>query len=321
MKQGSNGPENPAQNAGSPGTSRVLPLLVVLFGVLGLIFIVTSSRRVTAETAPAPAFFAVTPETFMPLTDTLGQDPKQPRLPNIPTVPLPQQGQAKPYGRFSHVSPGDHAGFGRPGNCSSCHNRAGLSGGTLPGHNACSKCHNFVELGQTPNFCGACHTTAPAVKSVRAIRSFNSLFDHLSHRSSACTACHKPQGARQSIPVSNVGVHGMCYSCHTTGTRLGDCGTCHRPGRPGGWRVGPIGNAYGKAFTHATHSPRQGVNCTECHTVRAGPNGRQVSSTNPQQHFPAGGNTCATCHNDKKSFGEKDFGDCKKCHKGATFRL
>ena len=295
---------------------RVLSLIVVLLGALGLIFIATAGRRVTAEdgklvpAAPTLAELAA-----------LRQDPKLPKIPgNIPVVPVPDANPKKAMGRFSHTSPGDHS-FGRIGSCSACHARAGLTGGTLPGHRSCDKCHNFPELTQTsgPSFCGVCHTVAPAVKSVRNIRSFNSLFDHQSHRSSDCSACHKAAGARQSIPASNVNVHGLCYTCHTAGSKIGDCSACHRPGRPGGWNASTGSVAYGRAFTHVTHGSRQRLDCNDCHTILRRGGSNDISSIDTKQHFPDKDKNCSSCHNDKPTFGEKDFGDCRKCHAGKSF--
>lgn len=317
---------------------RVLSLVVLFLGVLGLIFTVTAGRRVTAEDARAPrsddAPRAVEPiaasdvDAGILLLEAL-QDPKLPKIPtNIPQLPVPQTpkpGSQKGFGRFSHTSPGDHASFARAGGCSSCHNRAGLAA-TLPGHKSCDKCHNFAEL-QPTQFCGICHTTAPAVKTVTRSRSFSSFFSHVSHEKGAgrpaqgCAACHKPTGASQTIPAFALNTHSMCYSCHTAGSRIGDCSECHRVGGRNPWKGGD-GSRAEKGFTHVTHSPRQGLSCEQCHDAVAGPAGRQVTEPATQQHFPGKGRTCASCHNDKPTFGEKDFGDCKKCHKAAaSFRL
>jgi len=65
------------------------------------------------------------------------------------------------------------------------------------------------------------------------------------------------------------------------------------------------------------------MNCATCHNVRAGaPQGRQVTSTTPTQHFgSARGQSCITCHNERRAFGGDDFSSCKRCHKGKTFRF
>jgi hypothetical protein len=294
---------------------RWLQLAVLLAGALGLALAVAPNRPVTAEDdANQPAEQGQNP-------------PKQPRIPTgIPQVPVPatpKPGSQKGFGNFSHTTPGDHASFAR-GNCGSCHGRAGLAA-TLPGHKSCDKCHNFAEL-QPTQFCGICHTNAPAMKTVTRSRSFNTLFAHASHERGAgrpgngCVACHKPVGASQSIPAYSLNTHQMCYSCHTAGSKIGDCSECHRSGGRNPWRGTDSARAE-KGFTHVTHGPRQGLSCEKCHDVRPGGQGRQVTSTVAEQHFPGRAQSCATCHNDKPTFGEKDFGDCKKCHKGATFRL
>jgi nitrate/TMAO reductase-like tetraheme cytochrome c subunit len=65
------------------------------------------------------------------------------------------------------------------------------------------------------------------------------------------------------------------------------------------------------------------LSCTECHKLTAGaPQSRQVSSPQPAEHFASGrGSSCLTCHDGRRSFGgDLAFRDCKRCHKGATFR-
>ena len=68
---------------------------------------------------------------------------------------------------------------------------------------------------------------------------------------------------------------------------------------------------------------RQRLGCSDCHNYAAGlAQRRQVSSPRPQEHFPAGNNTCATCHNGRRSFGgDLDFKDCRRCHTGSSFRM
>lgn len=326
----------------APQRPRVLSLVVLFLGALGLLFTIAPSWHVTAENAVTDQAATVTAEQPLAATAAISdadtgildvvapqQDPKLPKIPtNIPQLPVPETpkpGSQKGFGRFSHTSPGNHAGFARAGSCNSCHSRAGLAA-SLPGHNACDKCHNFPEL-QPTQFCGICHTTAPAVKTVTRSRSFSSFFSHVSHARGAgrpaqgCAACHKPTGASQTIPAFALNTHAMCYSCHTQGSRIGDCSECHRSGGRNPWKGGDGGRAE-KGFTHVTHGARQGLSCDECHTTQPGPAGRQVTEPVAQQHFPGKGKTCASCHNDKPTFGEKDFGDCKKCHKAAaSFRL
>jgi c(7)-type cytochrome triheme protein len=117
--------------------------------------------------------------------------------------------------------------------------------------------------------------------------------------------------------------HKQCYECHSPGlsaANLSACGTCHSTG---GYNIStPGAKAYNEGFSHATHGQRQRLTCTDCHTVqRSGlPPSQQVSSPATFQHFAKSRATsCLTCHNDKRAFGEGDFGNCKRCHKGSTF--
>jgi c(7)-type cytochrome triheme protein len=67
--------------------------------------------------------------------------------------------------------------------------------------------------------------------------------------------------------------------------------------------------AYRIAFSHGEHGARQRLNCSDCHsyTPRLAQR-RQVSSPRAQEHFPAGNNSCATCHNGRRAFGgDLDF--------------
>jgi c(7)-type cytochrome triheme protein len=78
------------------------------------------------------------------------------------------------------------------------------------------------------------------------------------------------------------------------------------------------------SFSHATHGPAQRLSCESCHTVmgRGLAQGRQVNSILAAQHFAsARAQSCMTCHNGKRAFGDTDFNDCRKCHKAAGFRL
>ena len=48
-------------------------------------------------------------------------------------------------------------------------------------------------------------------------------------------------------------------------------------------------NAYRVGFSHAQHSVRQRLNCSECHNYKAGlPQRRQVDSPRALEHFPQG---------------------------------
>ena len=249
------------------------------------------------------------------------------------------QGPDLDYSNFKHTS-GRHASLG----CTSCHNRAGESGGTprLPGHKACIDCHSNQFL--TPNvpMCSICHTDVnssnPPLKGfpTKFRESFNAKFDHAQHNVGAgrppngCTDCHNRLGGRAagvSIPVS-ISAHNQCYTCHTpsskssSGREIASCGVCHRVG--GYSRTTTSARAFRMAFSHAKHGNAQKLSCADCHRLTAGlPQSRQVSSPAASQHFPATrGLTCLTCHNGKQSFGgEATFKDCRRCHTAASFRM
>lgn len=238
------------------------------------------------------------------------------------------------YSKFSHTSPGAHADFSNTANCDSCHQRNGTSvQPTFPGHKACISCH-LAQFTSTSNtaMCTICHVNDlgnpnPALHSFPGLGSFRVSFDHAQHTraGTSCASCHKTarRGVALSIPA-NLNAHAQCYACHSPGqsaASLSSCGTCHSVG--GYARTSATARAFNFSFSHATHGQRQRLNCTDCHTVRAGaPQSRQVSSPATFQHFAQSrAQSCVTCHNNKRAFGEDDFGDCKKCHKGPTFRM
>jgi c(7)-type cytochrome triheme protein len=243
---------------------------------------------------------------------------------------LPQGGS---FTAFSHSLPA-HSGVA----CASCHQRANSSPQPeLPGHKACTDCHfqQFVTAGQP--LCTICHTNVessnPPVKSFPSLKSFNVKFDHAQHTNGAgrpeagCAACHAParRGVALTIPAG-LAAHQNCYQCHTPraqsgGRDISSCGSCHAQG--GYARTSTGARAFRVNFSHAAHGPRQGLNCAECHNVRAGaPQGRQVASPRPTQHFASGrAQSCMTCHNNRRAFGGDDFTDCKRCHQGPTFRF
>lgn len=237
------------------------------------------------------------------------------------------------YSKFSHTSPGAHADFSNPANCDTCHQRNGTAAQpAFPGHKACINCHLAQFTTTNIPMCTICHVNDlgnpnPALKGFPGLNSFRVSFDHQQHvRAGAnCAGCHKParRGVALTIPAS-LNAHTQCYTCHSPGlsaSNLSSCGTCHSAG--GYNRTPATGRAFSYSFSHATHGPRQRLGCTDCHIVRAGlPQSRQVSSPAAFQHFARSrAQSCMTCHNGKRAFGEADFGDCKKCHKGATFRM
>ena len=306
-------------------------------------------RYTTARSAPAPVPGSFPPRHYVWLVIVIialslfcfSLIEREPTVAKTlsPLLVLNAQGPDLDYSNFKHTS-GRHAALG----CTSCHSRAGESGGTprFPGHKACIDCHSNQFL--TPNvpMCSICHTDVnsgnPPLKGfpTKFRESFNAKFDHSQHNvgggrpPNGCTDCHSRLGGRttgQSIPVG-ISAHNQCYTCHTpsskssAGREIASCGVCHRVG--GYSRTSTSARAFRLAFSHAKHGGAQKLSCADCHRLTPGlPQGRQVSAPAPTQHFPANrGLTCLTCHNGKQSFGgEATFKDCKRCHTAASFRM
>ena len=248
----------------------------------------------------------------------------------------PAQGNEQDYSKFLHTSQ-RHASVA----CSACHHRNDNSAQPIfPSHKDCTGCH--LTQFTTPNvpMCSICHTSVNGNDPPRKTfpgsfkESFNMKFDHAQHMTGAarpksgCVACHSsPQrrGVALSIPTG-VAAHTQCYTCHTpnaqaNGRDLASCKTCHE--QKSYARTPTSAAAFGLAFSHAQHGPRQRLACADCHNYTAGlPQRRQVSSTRALEHFPSGNNTCASCHNGGRSFGgDLNFKDCRRCHTGQTFRM
>ena len=239
------------------------------------------------------------------------------------------------FSRFSHASQ-RHASLA----CASCHARAADNSAQprLPGHKACTGCHlpQFV----TPNapLCFVCHAVVegenPAVKNFPALRSFAARFDHAQHGAGAarpaqgCAACHQPAARRAAALTIPAGLaaHSACYACHTpearaAGRDIATCGTCHTASARL-FRTPTLAHAFRVGFGHAAHGARERLSCADCHRARAGlPQSRQVSSPLAAEHFQsARAQSCMTCHDNRRAFGDADFRDCRRCHKGQTFR-
>lgn len=250
----------------------------------------------------------------------------------------PPPGMAQPegdYSKFSHAST-RHAALA----CDSCHRRASDNSivPRLPGHKACTDCHLPQFVTPSAPLCVICHTSVegenPPVKNFPGIRSFNARFDHAQHGAGAarpaegCAACHQPfarRAAAVTIPAS-FNAHTECYTCHAPGAQssgrdLASCGVCHELGKRF-FRTPTIATSFRVGFSHAAHGSRQRLGCADCHQTRGGlPQSQQVTSTRPLEHFPASrAQNCATCHNSRRAFGDADFNDCRRCHKGQTFR-
>ena len=222
--------------------------------------------------------------------------------------------------------------------CNSCHARPDNSPTPRwPGHKACTDCHVQQFVTQGGQLCLVCHANVeggnPPLKAFPGLADFNMRFDHAKHLEGGarpeqgCASCHQParRGVALTIPAG-ASAHENCYSCHTPQARgsagdIASCSTCHAQG---GYRRTPTtARAYSVSFSHAAHGARQRMSCDDCHSVRAGAGqGRQVTSPQPTQHFgSARARSCMTCHDNRRAFGGDDFADCKRCHKGQTFRF
>lgn len=245
-------------------------------------------------------------------------------------------GADEDYSKFSHSSD-NHARQA----CSDCHQRKDNSATPrFPGHKACTNCHSAQFFAPTVPMCNICHSSLsgkdPPVRTFpsKFKESFNAKYDHAQHDkgdarpSTGCASCHSAslrRGAAMTIPIG-ITAHNNCYQCHTPGKTsswrdIGSCATCHAvaPYR----RTTTTAVAFSVSFSHAEHGPKQRLDCADCHSLREGlPQTNQVSSPRAAQHFPpARGFSCATCHNNKRAFGEKNYDDCTRCHKGATFKF
>ncbi|MBA2733234.1 MAG: hypothetical protein H0U54_10135 [Acidobacteria bacterium] len=253
---------------------------------------------------------------------------------------------AQDYSRFSHSSPDAHAALTNRSNCASCHRRSGgQPEPSFPIHRDCTRCHlaEFTApVGSSPTnpICVICHTdeglnspSAPR-KKFPGLRSFTAEFDHAQHLrgveparpKEGCAACHTParRGVAQSIPA-RLNAHQTCYQCHSPGGQAGNlssCGSCHGLGSYSPTTI--ASRAYRVSFSHADHGSRQRLTCANCHNVkeRGLAQGRQVSSILPAQHFSnPRAQSCMTCHNGRRAFGDVDTRDCRRCHKGPGFRM
>jgi hypothetical protein len=304
----------------SVSNGRTLSLVVLLLFSVCALLILTIDRRAVALTNGAQVKLmseSLEAELFLP---------------------APQD-----YSKFSHSYPREHAALSGRWSCSICHTRRDNSlEPKFPQHKDCISCHQTQFTTPDSPLCTICHQREglnqqnPPLKKFPSLRSFNAEFDHAQHTTGVaearsaqgCVACHAParRGIAKTIPAG-LGAHQTCYQCHTPGKQSGgvdisSCGSCHGIGR---YAPTPVSaRSFNLGFSHADHGTRHNLNCNSCHVVarRGLPQGRQVSSTFPSQHFPnTRAQTCMTCHNGQRTFGEANFNDCKRCHTGQTFRL
>jgi len=198
-------------------------------------------------------------------------------------------------------------------------------------HLPCAGCHAQQFQNSESPICTICHTDVKsgALKPFPTrLISFRMKFDHAKHLSMGsvnCNTCHRPvrNGVAMTIPA-DFNAHTTCFRCHTPraqsgGRDISSCGTCHQLG--GYSRTPQNMPAFRIGFSHARHDPK--TNCNDCHQVRAGmPQRRQVTTPEPLNHHASGrGQSCASCHDGKRAFGDDDFTVCKRCHTGAAWRF
>jgi c(7)-type cytochrome triheme protein len=276
---------------------RRLELFVLVAGCILMVFAISGSSRSSNEpdTAAAPEIAAADPS-------------------------------AEDFSRFLHTNP-MHARLP----CLLCHKRDDNSPRPKrTGHLPCSGCHVQQFAEKSGPMCTICHTNSEtgAVRAFPPLRSFSAKFDHARHVSQTnCATCHRTSrgGAVQSIP-SGASAHTTCYQCHrpdreVAGRNIGSCNVCHELGRP--THFASLSAPYKVNFSHTRHSAVRSLNCASCHTVRSGGSRTdQVSEPLASMHFaPPRASSCASCHNNKRAFGTADFGDCKRCHTGRSFKF
>jgi len=249
------------------------------------------------------------------------------RLSSAQKMNVPENGD---YSNFQHTS-AYHARLP----CSLCHKRESNSAQpAMPGgsnHLPCTGCHAKQFADSSNAICTNCHSNAQAgtLKPFPRLGSFNMRFDHASHMALgriSCASCHRParSGVAMTIP-SGFNAHGTCFQCHTSqakacGRDIASCGTCHQAGRYA--RVSQTAAAFRIGFSHAKHNRDEGLNCNDCHRVRAGIQSKDVTAPQPLNHHATpGASSCMTCHNGKKAFGGDDFSVCQRCHTGDRWRF
>jgi c(7)-type cytochrome triheme protein len=266
---------------------------------------------------------------FADVIDTFAPASSANREASLLYPPVPQD-QNIDFSKFRH----DNTSHARLP-CLLCHRRETNSAKpTLPGgggHLPCTGCHAKEFTNSSSPVCTICHTDTQSgmLKAFPPLRSFSVKFDHATHTRGAgvnCSTCHRPlrSGQALSIPAGS-NAHTTCYQCHApqaqaNGRDISSCSTCHQPGRYS--RTSTQAAAFKVGFGHAKHAAQK-LNCTACHSVRAGmPQRKQVTTPLPlNHHAPAGTTSCATCHNGKRAFGGDDFSACTKCHRGPQWRF
>ncbi len=234
------------------------------------------------------------------------------------------------YSKFQHSSR-NHSRLP----CLLCHRRdSNAPVPKRPGasqHLPCAGCHAQQFSNSESPICTICHADVksgalkPFPTRLISFRMKVAHARHMSMGSVSCNTCHRAarSGVAMTIPA-DFNAHTICYRCHTPraqsgGRDISSCGTCHQLG--GYSRTSQNMPAFNVGFSHAQHDPK--TNCNDCHQVRAGmPQRRQVTTPEPLNHHATGrGQSCATCHDGKRAFGDDDFTVCKRCHTGSAFRF
>lgn len=285
-------PPLPGRRGGTQIVRTLKQLVIALFfAVVGLV--VSSSMR--ASNAASPALKSKGPEA---------RSGSQPRT------------------KFDH---GKHSQL----KCDQCHVRkVDALVPVMPGHSACISCH--IKQFTTTQFaiCSNCHegitAVRPPVLGFPERQSFGVEFSHKTHatyvsgeKRAECSSCHSVAGARTTFPA-----HRECYVCHKAsgqvnpGEKVGgaSCGECHTAS---GDKKSPslMSRAYNYRFTHQVHAQREGIVCTECHSVLGGAAANQVSVAQLREHRGAGFQSCGGCHNGRRAFSGELVGNaCARCH-------
>jgi hypothetical protein len=256
-------------------------------------------------------------------TEKVGIVPIDPAPVKQSESPVPAIDPNADFSAFQH-SNAEHSRFP----CALCHERKDNSPTPkLSGHMPCAGCHVAQFADNKSAICTICHTSGETaeVKPFPALKTFNALFDHARHLTlTNCATCHQPSrnGVALSIP-SGANAHNTCFECHTPGAKVGErnidsCETCHQPGKS--VKVSDWARIFETTpFSHAGHR----LGCATCHNVKAGAGrGNQVGAPLAAMHFARkNAQSCASCHNNKRAFGGDDFSDCRRCHRGSSFKF
>jgi c(7)-type cytochrome triheme protein len=233
------------------------------------------------------------------------------------------------YSKFQHAST-YHARMP----CLLCHRRdSNAASPTMPGaakHAPCAGCHVKQFADSASAICTICHDNVQAgtLKAFPSLSSFSMRFDHAQHTGRvSCVSCHRPArgGVAMTVPNGSA-AHVACFQCHgpqakSEGRDISSCGVCHVPGNNNA-RSSRMAAAIRIGFSHGEHNRNEGLNCNDCHRVRAGAQSDGVSA--PQllnHHASANSFSCRSCHNGKRAFGDDDFSVCKRCHQGSAWRF